>query len=69
MRKIYSFGYNSFRQTDPENNDDIISAPSDITESTQCDNIIWANTSSTLGINKLLVKSLTSLKDHYLIII
>lgn len=57
MRQIYSFGYNSFQQTNPANNDDIISVPSDITGFTQCDDIIWANIGSTLGINNMLVKS------------
>ncbi|CAI2178449.1 6656_t:CDS:2 [Funneliformis geosporum] len=51
MQKIYAFGYNSFRQTNPESDDDIISIPSDITKGIQCDNIIWSNMSSTLGIN------------------
>jgi hypothetical protein len=55
MRKIYAFGYNSFRQTNPKNNDDIIGVPDDITEVIQCDNIIWANISSVLGINNRFV--------------
>ena len=57
MRKIHAFGYNSFRQTNPKNNGDIISVPDDITEFIQCDSIIWANISSAVGINSRFAKS------------
>ncbi|CAG8507402.1 16524_t:CDS:2, partial [Acaulospora morrowiae] len=48
-QRIYAFGYNGFGQTNPETRDVIISSPTDITEITNCNKIIWANMNVTLG--------------------
>ncbi|CAG8452802.1 1378_t:CDS:2 [Acaulospora colombiana] len=48
-QRVYAFGYNGFGQTNPDTRDIIISSPTDITEITGCDKIIWANMNATLG--------------------
>ncbi|KAG9287005.1 hypothetical protein G9A89_022969 [Geosiphon pyriformis] len=57
-QKIFAFGYNVFYQTAPNSTEINIIEPIDITASTQCSHIIWANLNVTLGLdaNRNIVK-------------